>query len=154
MLPLNKISKLKLLEIVARVDFFKPFTSDQRELLLQHSKCYKCVKGGLIQSEFDHNSHFYIILSGEAEILKAGSSVVIGHISAGEFIGESSFIKKRPKSAAARAKVDSIVLCMDQDSLQGLPLALKETFKDSIIEGMAKRIVSLSNQIQQSVGHL
>jgi len=147
MLPLNKVSKLKLMEIVARIDFFKSFTLDQRELLLQHAKCYRCVQGRLIQSPVDHNSHFYIILSGEAAIFKQGVVDPIGHIKAGEFIGEGSFIKRRPKSTAARATTDSIVLCMDQDTLQGLPHQLKSTFKDAIIEGMARRIMYLSDEI-------
>ena len=55
-------------------------------------------------------------------------------------IGEGSFIKKRPKSATARALNEVIVLCMDQDTLHGLPVALKDKFKDSVIEGMAERI--------------
>jgi CRP-like cAMP-binding protein len=148
MLPLNKIPKLKLMEIIARVDFFKPFALDEREILLQRSKCYKCVKGHHIQSELDDNSHFYVMLSGEAEILKQGEQEALGVIKAGEFIGEGSFIKKRRKSAAAKALTDSIVLCMDQDTLNGLPNAIKNKFKDSIIEGMAKRIMYLSDEIQ------
>ena len=147
MLPLNKVSKLKLMEIVARVDFFKGFTLQQRELLLERAKCYKCVESHLIQSPVDHNSHFYIILSGEAAIFKQGVVDPVGHVKAGEFIGEGSFIKRRAKSTAARATTDSIVLCMDQDTLQGLPADLKNTFKDAIIEGMAKRIMYLSDEI-------
>ena len=147
MLPLNKVSKLKLLEIVARIDLFKSFTLHQRELLLNHAKCYKCIEGHLIQSPVDHNSHFYIILSGEAAIFRQGVAEPVGYIKAGEFIGEGSFIKRRAKSTAARATMDSIVLCMDQDTLQGLPAEIKNTFKDAIIEGMAKRIMYLSDEI-------
>lgn len=149
MLPINKISKLKLLEIIARIDFFKPFAIEEREIILQHAKCYKCVKQHYIQSELDHNSHFYILLSGKAEILKHGEKQVLGTIKAGEFIGEGSFIKKRRKSATARALQDCIVLCVDQDTLNGLPHVIKNTFKDSIIEGMAKRIVYLSDEVQK-----
>ena len=148
MLPLNKISKLKLLEIIGRINFFKGFTIAQRELLLQKSKVYNCKPNQFVQSELDHNSHFYIVLSGEVEILKQGGSQALGIIKAGQFIGEGSFIKKRPKSATAKALNEVIVLCMDQDTLHGLPHALKDKFKDAVIEGMAERIVYLSGQIQ------
>lgn len=148
MLPLNHISKLKLLEIVARINFFKQFTIEQRELLLQRTKVYQCKMGQLVQSELDHNSHFYIVLSGEVEIIKQGESRPLGVIKSGEFIGEGSFIKKRRKSATARALSDAIVLCMDQDTLHGLPVALKDKFKDAVIEGMAERIIYLTAQIQ------
>ena len=72
----------------------------------------------------------------------------MGKVKAGEFIGEGSFIKKRPKSATAKALSDCIVLCMDQDTLHGLPVIIKDKFKDGVIEGMAKRIVYLSDEIQ------
>ena len=148
MLPLTKITTLKLLEIIARVHFFKLFSLDQREMLLQHSKVYKCTKSHFVQTEMDHNSNFYILLSGEVSILKHGSDNVLGLIKAGEFIGEGSFIKKRQKSATAKANTDCIVLCVDQDSLNGMPVAVKDKFKDAIIEGMAKRISYLTSEIQ------
>lgn len=148
MIPLNKISKLKLLEIVARIDFFKQFSLMQRELLLQHTKCYKCKQGKFVQRESDLNSHFYIVLSGEVAIFKKEMDIPLGLVKAGEFIGESSFIKKRPKSAAAKATVDTIVLCMDEDTLNGLPGNLKDMFKDAVIEGMASRIAKLTEEIR------
>ena len=150
MLPLNNISKLKLLEIVARIPFFKLFTIEQRELLLHHTKAYQCKEGHIVQSELDHNSHFYIVLSGNIEIVKQGGGQALGVIKAGQFIGEGSFIKKRPKSATARALDNAIVLCMDQDTLHGLPHVIKDKFKDAVIEGMAERIVYLTEQIQQA----
>ena len=149
MLPIAKVPKFKLLEIIARIEFFKPFTVAEREQLLMHSTCYKCVKGHLVQSEFDNNSHFYIVLSGKVSIFKHGSETVLGNINVGEFIGEGSFIKKRPKSATAKAITDCIILCVDQDTLSGLPHSIKDKFKNSVIEGMAKRIVYLTKNIQE-----
>ncbi|MFD2167449.1 Crp/Fnr family transcriptional regulator [Thalassotalea euphylliae] len=149
MLPLNNIPKLKQLEIIGRIPFFKSFTLEQRDLLLQKSKIYQCKAYQLVQSEVDHNSHLYIVLSGEIEILRHNNDARLGVIQAGEFIGEGSFINRRPKSATARALSDAIVLCMDQDTLRGLPLALRDKFKDSVIAGMAERIVYLSDQIQE-----
>ncbi|NVK23354.1 MAG: cyclic nucleotide-binding domain-containing protein [Gammaproteobacteria bacterium] len=149
MLPITKVPKIKLLEIIARIDFFKPFSLAEREILLERSSCYKCVKGQKIQSELDNNSHFYIVLSGQVSIFKHGSDTVLGNINVGEFIGEGSFIKKRPKSATAKAITDSIVLCVDQGALTNLPHSIKDKFKDSVIEGMAKRIVYLTKNIQE-----
>ncbi len=81
-------------------------------------------------------------------ISKKGTDKVVGYISVGEFIGESSFINKNRKSASAKAVEDSNILCIDQDALRGLPAKLKDKYKDAIIEGMASRIVYLTNQIQ------
>ncbi|WP_286264740.1 Crp/Fnr family transcriptional regulator [Thalassotalea atypica] len=152
MLPLNNISKLKLLEIIGRITFFKSFTIAERERLLSSTKVYKCAKEQYVQSELDHNSHFYIVLTGEIEILRQGKAQALGSISAGQFIGEGSFIKKRPKSASAKALSESIILCIDEDTLHGLPSVLKDKFKDAVIEGMAQRIQYLSDQIQRLYG--
>lgn len=154
MFPLKNISHLKLLEIVARINFFKSLSVAQRELLLNSSICYKCYKDKYVQKEDDLNRNFYIVLSGKVAITKqnadeAAVEKIVGYISVGEFIGESSFINKHRKSASAKAVEDSIILCIDQDALRDLPAMLKDKCKDAIIEGMAARIVYLTAQIQQ-----
>ena len=145
MFPLKNISHLKLLEIVARVNFFKKLSVGERELLLNSSICYKCYKDKFVQTEDDLNRNFYIVLSGKVAITKNGTDKVVGYITVGEFIGESSFINKHRKSASAKAVEDSIILCIDQDALRDLPGKLKDKCKDAIIEGMASRIVYLTN---------
>lgn len=149
MFPLKHIPHLKLLEIVARVNFFKSLSVGERELLLNSSTCYKCYKDKFVQTEDDLNRNFYIVLSGKVAITKKGTDKIVGYVSVGEFIGESSFINKHRKSASAKAIEDSIILCIDQDALRGLPARLKDQCKDAIIEGMASRIVYLTEQIQQ-----
>lgn len=149
MLPLKNISHLKLLEIIARVSFFKKLTISERELLLNSSNCYKCYKDKFVQTEDDLNRNFYIVLSGKVAITKKNTDKVVGYVCVGEFIGESSFINKQRKSASAKAVEDSIILCIDQNALRDLPVKLQDKCKDAIIEGMASRIVYLTNQIQQ-----
>ncbi len=147
MFPLKNIPQLKLLEIVARINFFKQMSVRERELLLSSSTCYKCYKDKYVQTEEDLNHNFYIVLSGKVAITKKSCDKVVGYIAVGEFIGESSFINKHRKSASAKAVEDSIILCIDQDALRDLPAKLKDKCKDAIIEGMASRIVYLTNQI-------
>ena len=149
MLPLKNIPHLKLLEIIARVNFFKGLSVGERELLLNSSTCYKCYQDKFVQKEEDLNRNFYIVLSGKVSITKNGTDKIVGYVSVGEFIGESSFINKHRKSASAKAVEDSIILCIDQDALRGLPGKLKDKCKDAIIEGMASRIVYLTDQIQK-----
>jgi CRP-like cAMP-binding protein len=154
MFPLKNISQLKLLAIVARINFFKSLSVGQRELLLNSSTCYKCYKDKYVQKQDDLNRNFYIVLAGKIAIIKQNSAEhaidkIVGYIGVGEFIGESSFINKQRKSASAKAVEDSIILCIDQDALRGLPAGLKDKCKDAIIAGMAARIVYLTNQIEQ-----
>ncbi|MDP7591746.1 MAG: cyclic nucleotide-binding domain-containing protein [Litorilituus sp.] len=149
MFPLKTISRLKLLAIVARINFFKSLTIAEREHLLDTAICYKCHKDQFVQNEEDLNRNFYIVLSGKIAITKKESDKIVGYVSVGEFIGESSFINKCRKSASAKAVEDSIILCIDQDALRDLPAKFRDKCKDAIIEGMASRIVYLTNQIQE-----
>ncbi len=149
MLPVLNVSQLKKLEIIARVDIFKPLSLQQRELLLQRTQIYKCAKMQLIQSPEDHNTHLYILLSGSADVYRKDDVLPVGRINAGEFIGEGSFISGNYKSAAAKAREESLVLCIDQDTLHGLPSEMTNLIKDSIIKGMAKRIGQLSETISK-----
>ena len=94
------------------------------------------------------------MLSGKIAITKQNSAEhatdkIVGYICVVEFIGESSFINKHRKSASAKAVEDSIILCIDQDALRGLPAVLKDKCKDAIIAGMAARSIYLTEQIQQ-----
>jgi CRP-like cAMP-binding protein len=145
MLPLSNISKLKLLEIVGRLKLFQTFTLQQRELLIDRSRCYKCKKGQFIQTEGEFNADLFIILSGE--VLISQKSKYLGSLGAGQFIGENSFIQRKPKSASAQAVDDVIVICLDQDALTGLPVGVQSKFKDAIIDGMSERIAYLNKRI-------
>ena len=91
MFPLKNISRLKLLAIVAQVNFFKSLSVAQRELLLNSSTCYKCYKDKYVQKEDELNGNFYIVLSGKIAITKYSSKEksldkIVGYISVGEFI--------------------------------------------------------------------
>lgn len=152
LLPLLNISKLKMMEIIARVDMFKPLSMVQRELLLAQTKIYKCARHQKIQSPEDHNTHMYVLLTGSADVYKDGRSLPVGRINAGEFIGEGSFISGNYKSATAEAREECLVLCLDQDTLHGLPAEMTNLIKNEIIIGMAKRIGQLSDTISELQG--
>ena len=122
--------------------------------MLNSSTCHKCCKDKYVQNEDDLNSNFYILLSGRVAITKQSSDekavdTIVVYIWVDEFIGESRFINKHRKSASTKAVEDSIILCIDEDALRDLPMSLKDKCKDAIIEGMATRIIYLTNQIQQ-----
>lgn len=151
MLPLNKISKLKLLEVTARLPFFKRFSTAERTYILESgTQCYVCKQNKPVQIEGDLDTQFYLLLSGKVAIIKKTSNKVLGTINPGEFIGEGSFINNRPKSASGIATDESILLSINQAALNKLPAVLKDKVKDAIIEGMANRIVYLTERIQGS----
>ncbi|MGX5914988.1 Crp/Fnr family transcriptional regulator [Aliidiomarina sp. Khilg15.8] len=144
---IHSVSKLKLLEIMNRLAFFKEFTNDERRLLLEDKlHLYSCRKGRTITFEGENDSAFYLLLNGTASIELAEK--VLGSVHAGEFIGEGSFVTRRPRSASAIAAEDCILLRLDHKALRSLGASLREKVKDAIITGMAQRIVHLNERLE------
>lgn len=143
---IHSVSKLKLLEIMNRLAFFKEFTNDERRLLLEDKlHVYSCKKGRAITLEGENDTAFYLLLSGNARIELAEQE--LGRVQAGEFLGEGAFVTRRPRSASAIATEDSILLRLDHQALRSLGASLREKVKDAIITGMAKRIVHLNERL-------
>jgi len=69
--------------------------------------------GTYIFHEGDVESHFFIIESGEVHIVtrdKAGQSIIVAKLYAGDSFGEFALIDKAPRTASALAKNDISVL--------------------------------------------
>ena len=59
----------------------------------------------------------YIVLHGELKVTDAGASREIARLSAGEVVGEMSFIDARPPSATVSAATDSVVYAVSKARL-------------------------------------
>lgn len=141
------VSRLKLLEIMNRLDFFTEFTQKDRQLLLEDKlHVYRCDGGKMITRQGDQDTNLYLILSGQVRIIKDEQE--LGTLRAGEFLGEGGFVARRPRSASAQAASECILLRLDNTALRSLSVALREKVKDAIIRGMAARIVYLNGRLE------
>ncbi|RUO27891.1 hypothetical protein CWE12_13220 [Aliidiomarina sedimenti] len=144
---IQSVSRLKLLEIMNRLDFFIELSGEERRLLVDDKlQVYSCREGQPITKQGDHDTAFYLLLSGEARIEKDGQQ--LGRVSTGEFIGEGSFVTRNPRSASAIATRDSILFRIDNKALRSLGAVIREKVKDAIIRGMARRIVHLNERLE------
>ncbi len=152
MRPVDKISKLRLLEIINRLEFFKQFSLEERQALLQDRlEVYFCKKNFRVFREGEIDATFYLVLSGKINIVHSQKNRILGTIGAGEFLGEGAFITQGPRSASAVAVEDAMLLRLDLTALRSLSAATREKLKDAIIAGMARRIVELNERVQALV---
>ncbi|BDF95722.1 MULTISPECIES: Crp/Fnr family transcriptional regulator [Pseudoalteromonas] len=146
---IEHIPLIKQMEIINRLNFFKEFTLNERQVLLESfSHLYLINKDRFLFKQFDNDKHLYIILSGAITVFKHSHLVDLGTIEPGEFIGEGAFINNRERSTSARAKSDTIVLAITPESLTRLPNVIREKIKDRIIEGMSERIAKLNHYLE------
>jgi len=144
---IQSVSKLKMLEIMNRLDFFAEFSNDERSLLLEDKlRLYSCRQGEPITRQGDTDTSLYLLLSGHARVEK--DSQELGTVRSGEIIGEGSFVSRQARSASVIAAADCIVFRIDNQGLRKLGLAIREKVKDAIIRGMAKRIVHLNARLE------
>ena len=144
---IHSVSKLKMLEIMNRLDFFADFSNEERSLLLEDKlRLYSCKQGRPMTRQGDTDTALYLLLSGHAKVEKDEQE--LGTVRSGEIIGEGSFVSRQPRSASVIAAVDCIVFRIDNPALRTLGATIREKVKDAIIRGMAKRIVHLNGRLE------
>ncbi|MFY8329032.1 Crp/Fnr family transcriptional regulator [Pseudoalteromonas sp. ZZD1] len=146
---IEHIPLIKQMEIINRLNFFKEFTLNERQVLLESfSHLYLVHQNRFLFKQYDNDKQLYIVLSGAIVVFKHSHLVDLGTIEPGQFIGEGAFINNRERSTSARATCDTIVLAITPQALTRLPNVIREKIKDRIIEGMSERIAKLSEHIE------
>lgn len=142
-----EIGELKAMEILTRIPFFRQFSANEKAAFFTQSvKFFLCKKNKLIINRGDHETNFYIILSGEANVLVEAEYRTVATLKSGYFIGEGAFINNKPRTATIVAQTDVMLLCLDQDSLMRFPASIREKIKDQIIEGLALRLSDMNTK--------
>lgn len=139
MKSVSKVSKLKLLEFLNRISLFKTLEPNERKLIADIPKLVVLIEAGdtfIKKGNFD--SDFYILLNGEADITVDGQHIAVAQ--PGHFIGEVGFICNEPRSASVKANTDLIAMRITRDLFDMLPIKVRETVKQKIINGLVDRV--------------
>lgn len=140
------LTKLQLLEIMARVPLFKTLSAVERERVLTDGAAFESISAdNPFIVEGSHGPSFYIILSGQAVVRRHGHKVAT--MTAGQFIGEVGFICNEVRTASVVALTDMLVLKIDRDNFQRLPSKIRESIKDKVISGLVARVGRQTKQI-------
>jgi ribonuclease BN (tRNA processing enzyme) len=103
---------LEALEALAQIDLFRDFPVERcREFLtIVCREVYP--PGSLIIGQGEPGDRFYIMVSGEAAVVRDG--VVLKIYQAGDFFGETALVTGAPRSADVRAKSEIVLLAIDK----------------------------------------
>lgn len=105
--------------------------------------------GQTIFKEGDAGTEFYVILSGEVEMLVRGPDgavVRLAVLRVGDFFGEMAAFREEPRTATARARVATALLYFSSRSAVSL-LANSPRFGLGIIRTLCDRIASVDHQL-------
>lgn len=146
MKSVTKVSKLKLLEFLNRLTLFKSLEPQERKLVADIPNLIVVIQGGdtfIRKGQFD--SDFFIVLNGEADISIDGQHIAVA--AAGHFIGEVGFICNEPRSASVTATTDIIAMRITRDLFDLLPIKVRESIKQKIINGLVDRVTKQNGKI-------
>jgi NADH dehydrogenase len=108
--------------------------------------------GDFIIRQGDVGDQFYVIISGEVEILREladGQTVLVGKLGKGEYFGESALLTGRRRNASVRATTPLDLMCLGRDEFNDLAGAWLK-FSDSLQVLSEERNKVLSDNIQQN----
>ena len=105
--------------------------------------------GDLIFREGDPGFHFYIIDEGEVEIFsytKSGEKLVLTTLTAGEAFGEFALLDHSPRSASARALVDSKIVRVSEKGYEHM-LAKLPMWATAMMKAVVSRLKYMNEQV-------
>ncbi|HLK36219.1 MAG TPA: DUF1003 domain-containing protein [Polyangiaceae bacterium] len=131
-------------ELLAQIPLFQGLADDDREALTARlaEKTFKA--GDIVFSQGDVGSSMYLVQSGAVQIYlpstdKDSPPVVLKDVHTGEYFGELSLFDNKPRSAGARALVDTLLLELTREEL-GEHLGRSKNAAMTILTEMSDRL--------------
>jgi NADH dehydrogenase len=109
--------------------------------------------GDFIIHQGDVGDQFYVIMSGEVEVIRElpnGQTVLLSKLGKGEYFGESALLTGRRRNASVRATTPVDLMCLGRDEFNDLAGAWLK-FSDSLQVLSEERNRALSGNIAQDI---
>lgn len=148
-MAVNKfLSKEQALDILDKVAFFDDLTSEEKKTLAEFNWSFIVYDNqDYLTDEGSLDKRFFVLLSGQVNIIKGFQKQIITQFKAGEIIGEISFLSNEPRTASVVATTKAAALAIDQELMEKMPIELREKIKDQIILKMAQRLNRMNNRL-------
>jgi MFS family permease len=101
------------LELLRGIEFFRPLPAPTLEGLAGAMAAVRVEPGREIVREGEAGDRFYVIASGQAEVMKDGR--VINEEGPGEYFGEIALLRDVPRTATVRAKTEVELRALERD---------------------------------------
>ncbi|MBI3628939.1 MAG: cyclic nucleotide-binding domain-containing protein [Candidatus Rokubacteria bacterium] len=137
------------------VSLFRELAEPHLLSLVSRLRERKLRKGEVLFREGDAGQEMFLIRSGSIIISKPITGrveQVLARMGPGEFFGEMSLFDRAPRSATVQADADTVLLCLDRESLQQLvevsPRAAAAFF-ESLVQAFIHRLRESGNLVAE-----
>ena len=135
--------------LLKTVDLFQDIPSELLSQISQISKAKDYESGEVIFNEGDYGDSMFIVIEGEVSIQKNGKSIAL--LDKGSSLGEMALLDNETRSADAAAKVDSVLLKINQDVFYELMEGNADIMKQ-IIRLLTSRIRDANSKLEKTLG--
>lgn len=139
--PESHFSDAKKFQDLKKLHFFSKFTETELWEVLRISHWRRAHEGILLIHEGDLGDSFFILTKGSAAVIKDG--VVIGHLEAGDCVGEMSLLSEGRihRSATVQALSEVTLLSVESHQMQHLSEGCQLAFSKAFIEVLILRVL-------------
>ncbi|MEO5344870.1 MAG: cyclic nucleotide-binding domain-containing protein [Magnetococcus sp. YQC-9] len=169
------------LAIFWQIDFFDPFDDGERLALAQHAHLVAYEVGDSLIEEGSHEERsLFLLLAGEASVVKEGASIPLATLAPGDFFGEVAFLTDRPRTSNvivhppewAGSELPAIpelfslglpesirtstalVLRFDASLMSRSEATLRIKIKDQIIRHLTRRVDLMHAKVVEHIGRV
>ena len=127
-------------EALAKLEFFREFNQKELWEAVQISNWIRYKSGDAIVAEGDAGTSMYVIVIGEADVLKG--NVKINHMKPGSCFGELAYLDQgsQLRTAGVIASTMLVALCIDGQRLRKSSNGLQARFSGALLRAMLRKI--------------
>ena len=132
-----RLGKDATVELLKRVPLFSKLDKKGLQGVAQIADELDLPAGKEMATEGDRGREFFVLLKGEADVMKGGRS--INTMKEGDFFGEIALVTKMPRTATVTATTDVDVLVITEQAFDNL-LKKSPEIGRSVAEALAERV--------------
>jgi len=140
-------------QLLLKAPLFAALSHDALMTLAQHAFEERYATGSIIFREHDPGGILYIVQSGNVSLYiydKSGAEVNVLEVGAGQVFGELSLLDFQPRSATARAMLDTVLIGIGRDALIAVGQTQPEVMFQ-LLSVVASRLRTASARLQERI---
>ena len=128
--------------ILNKVPFFREFNQDEKERVAGQQSSFLVAKPKeKIVTLGSMDRAFFLLLSGNANVMKGDTNQVLVVLEPGEVFGEVTFLTETPRTSDVIADGVCILLRIDQALMTHYRAEIREKIKDQLIAKLVQRVL-------------
>ena len=147
----TQFTPIRIAELMNRLDFFRALRVEDKRIMIEKKlvtmRAYN--EGETLIKYGNTGNAFFMLMTGRLDVLTENGHKV-GNIEPGQFFGEVAFMLNEPRTANIVASSDVVVMVLNHNSLNLMPIRCREVVKDKLIVGLIGRVKDLNNKLEQA----